>query len=79
MTAVLLGSSSSVCGNEVNRKRKGDWMQLGSLYGCHSSENGSSSKVPSKERDRRKSQGMCSKGIFFPFLGTSLINKLTMS
>jgi hypothetical protein len=57
-TAVLLDSSA---GNDVNRKRKGDWMQQTSDFGAQLAENGPQPKVSnqSKERDRRKSQGEC--------------------
>lgn len=51
--AVLLGSSTQ---DDVNRKRKNDWLQQHIDFG-HVVDNGPNAKVPSKDRDRRKSQG----------------------
>lgn len=50
--AVLLGTTAA-----NDRKRKSDWMQQHVDFGNHLSENGPIAKVPSKDRDRRKSQG----------------------
>ena len=55
IAAILLGTSST---NDVNRKRKADWLQSGEFVN-NLSESGSLSKLSnhSKDRERRKSQG----------------------
>jgi hypothetical protein len=53
--AVLSGSSASV--SDVTRKRKSEWVHHNVDFSSQLSENGPSAKVPSKDRDRRKSQG----------------------